>query len=56
MTELKPCPFCGNAEPYICHSGYDKYVLCPNCLNEMWNDFDLTDEQLIKSWNRRARE
>ena len=60
MEELKPCPFCGEAENidygtyYGTLKGFD-YVQCQNCGAEVreWHNNDKTIWAL-DVWNRRA--
>ena len=60
MTELKPCPFCGEKEDIdygICTGtlkGFD-YVQCRNCsaeINAIHKDGQYISA--IQAWNRRA--
>lgn len=60
MTELKPCPFCGEKEDIdygiftVTLKGFD-YVQCQNCSAEI--NAIYKDEQYIsaiEAWNRRA--
>ena len=61
MTELKPCPFCGAANPivnvYKARKGWEANVQCENCLVLMpsitYDDKDEAEEAAIKEWNRR---
>lgn len=54
MTELKPCPKCGFAEP-VAHNQYDEFneleyfVSCENC--GFINDFCDSPKQAIEEWN-----
>ena len=52
--ELKPCPFCGNQEPFLdCLTDEDEYfVRCPSC--EIQQIADHTRAHAIDEWNRRS--
>ncbi len=53
-TDLKPCPFCGNAEPILdCLTDDDEYfVHCPSCdIQQIANH---TRDDAISEWNRRV--
>lgn len=69
MTELKPCPFCGNAPELIkenggwtieCkHHGWPKGKLSPTAIAGdidlvSWGDTAKAKEKLIEAWNTRA--
>jgi Lar family restriction alleviation protein len=56
MANLKPCPFCGsnNVEYNREHISGEHRVECGNCNLAVLFDVDLTDEQAIAAWNRRA--
>lgn len=56
MTELKPCPFCGEEKPYLINGKTRMYVLCPNCMVSLYDDYSLTEQQMIAAWNRRVKE
>jgi|GEM_PF-6902822 len=48
MENPKPCPFCGGVDIEICVNS----VLCVECGGMIIND-DLTEEEVIESWNTR---
>ena len=58
MSELKPCPFCGNdesvmIEKYGTQAG-DRYrVICPECMANVDNGYAQNAKQAVKAWNRR---
>ena len=55
MTELKPCPVCGNALISITTKDYKYQVECPNCGHKtpvFWRDYD----KAIEAWNRKEKE
>lgn len=58
MSELKPCPFCGECAIHIdkAYSYYcDKVIYCENCdILFSLDDCKSTEEQLIEAWNRRV--
>lgn len=51
--ELKPCPFCGG-EAKVVDQFYvsARYVICEHC--GATSSWCLTNEQAVKSWNRRV--
>lgn len=62
MTELKPCPFCGNTEvrgTYLhvddrCNP-YGYAIFCDACdciLTNRWG----VDKEIVRLWNRRVEE
>lgn len=55
ISELKPCPFCGEkAELYkgVTKHGL-RYVFCPSCYATA-GDNNESDEQAVEAWNTRA--
>lgn len=61
MSELKPCPFCGEEAKlldktnYYETGGYTYYfVRCNNCGAE--NGWNMQLEKAIEAWNRRVEE
>jgi hypothetical protein len=53
MSELKPCPFCGNTEPLVMGASDGWYVVCDmpeTCCVKSGYD---TREEAIAAWNRR---
>lgn len=64
--ELKPCPFCGDAEPNVydaLHSDdkvYQYLVECATCSASVYGlpciSDSLAAESAVESWNRRAGE
>ncbi len=56
MSEMKPCPFCG--EKTIYHNipskgeNWKENINCPCCLAQML--IETESEELIKAWNTRA--
>lgn len=60
MTELKPCPFCGNnAKARVFTSGCLKkikvwYIECCVCRIRTSVEHDL--DRAIEAWNRRAKD
>lgn len=64
MTELKPCPFCGNCDAFLesfkVRKGYEAVVQCNGCLVHMGTITYDTEEEAIeavkKAWNRRTHE
>lgn len=58
MSELKPCPFCGNEKIYICTDDETEEffgVMCTVCGGSIYPDKE-TEEEAIEAWNRRANE
>jgi len=61
MSELKPCPFCGEM-PIINHISdslfdcgiFTYWVVCPRCGIRTQRNRDKTE--IIKAWNRRTNE
>ena len=58
MSELKPCPFCGE-QPFLGHeetglygSSILYYVICPSC--GIRTQKDRMVGIVIRAWNRRA--
>ena len=56
MTELKPCPFCGNSDPLLIENGH--WPIEIHCRN--WNCMamvvDEVKEDAIRHWNRRVED
>ena len=54
MTELKPCPFCGDKEIVVSPTGFHgAYIAyCIQCHSNT-GDYD-TKEEAIAAWNRRV--
>jgi Lar family restriction alleviation protein len=62
-TELLPCPFCGDDEPYISETddGLARWVCCPTCDTTgppiEWRFSGTKDEArkiVVDAWNKRA--
>ena len=56
MEELKPCPFCGDANAYIAEDEmYDDFyrVHCIGCGCQ--TDYFETESDAAKAWNRRVK-
>ena len=58
-VHLKPCPFCGSTDVKLVSSDDKSYVsvTCKDC--NVWVDHlfcDLSEEQMVALWNRRAKE
>jgi Lar family restriction alleviation protein len=49
MSELKPCPFCGNAELYMDSMG----TWSVNCKCSAVGPNEDTKERAVEAWNRR---
>lgn len=55
MTELKPCPFCGNNQAFIETEYYGLFVVkCGYC--HIRTAVEQVKEKAIEAWNRRADE
>lgn len=55
MTELKPCPVCGNPLISITTKDYKYQVECPNCglkTPVFWRDYD----KAVEAWNQQVEE
>lgn len=61
MSELKPCPFCGNKElirdTYYAYDGYqgetpEYRILCKKCMTVMKHEHK---DRLTLNWNRRVK-
>lgn len=59
LREVKPCPFCGEAEEiyfeeYL-HTGVGKRwrILCPNCMAGIDRGYDQNPGPLLDAWNKR---
>ena len=59
MSELKPCPFCGNEYPMITENSMGVQITCPVCQTKFRCDctagHDYSKAETIKRWNRRAQ-
>ena len=59
LSDIKPCPFCGEEARIIAHVYYDlpnEYgIRCKRCKAEI-HQFFLSEYDAIKAWNRRAGE
>ena len=56
MTDLKPCPFCGETATVRYNTVFDFVPWCknPDCiLNDLMLGYE-TEEKAIEAWNRRA--
>lgn len=52
MTELKPCPFCGEPEE---HESNCYILMIARVIEDYWKEIPLyTDEELEEAWNTRA--
>lgn len=51
--ELKNCPFCGG-EAKLSNVLGRAGVICKDCQAEMRGYLDMTEEEVIEAWNRRA--
>lgn len=56
MNELKPCPFCGSENVGISLWLGHCCVTCRGCLGGIAPAPDLTKEDAVAAWNRRADE
>lgn len=58
MSELKPCPFCGEEEierdTEMCYGGMHYGVFCSNCGAS--TDLYTSVERAEEAWNRRAED
>ena len=56
MTQLKPCPFCGN-KVYAELEQQTRWICCPNCEQGIEGDADcITANALVELWNSRPAE
>ena len=59
MTELKPCPFCGDTYIMTHHTKHCNYVIGCNTLSCvcLWTEGKLYSdkEKAIEAWNRRVK-
>ena len=55
MTELKPCPFCGNAPEMESEDGFS-FVRCydQHCKADARSGLWLSESEAIEAWNTRA--
>lgn len=58
MTNLKPCPFCGNDEPHLSTVGVYIQIKCWDCgiQTPQYHHGDIEEEQVIEDWNTRFQE
>lgn len=56
MNELKPCPFCGSENVGISLWLGHCCITCRDCLGGIAPAPDLTKEDAVAAWNRRADE
>jgi restriction alleviation protein, Lar family len=57
MTELKPCPFCGQSVrlDVVYNYFHDTVIYCDECdMVFTLDDCNATSEQIAEAWNRRA--
>lgn len=53
MSELKPCPFCGDLDPYVSGDDWNGwYVVCSGCGAD--GSTESTKAEAIDAWNTRA--
>lgn len=57
--EVKPCPFCGEAEEiyfeeYLHAAGKRWRILCPNCMAGIDRGYDQHPGLLLEAWNKRV--
>lgn len=52
MSKLKPCPFCGNRDPFTGSIGSYPVVECPQCHANQVTGASTTEEA-IANWNKR---
>lgn len=53
-TELLPCPFCGNTNPFLEGHPQARHVTCNNDLCQASIMPEATDAKAIAAWNRRV--
>jgi transcription elongation factor Elf1 len=60
MKDLRPCPFCGNQQEkefgveFEINEEGRGVIFCWNCPVVFENNGTMTDEDLIKAWNKRV--
>lgn len=61
VMEIKPCPFCGDDDIFICKKYDDNgiwhgwQIVCPNCDLVVYSQDHENKRELVKDWNRRAK-
>lgn len=56
MTELKPCPFCGETAKVLCIGKKYYFVTCVNIFCPSSTEGVSTKQEAIDQWNRRVKE
>lgn len=61
VMEIKPCPFCGDEDVFIAKRYIDGIwhgwqIVCPNCDLVVYSQDHENKRELVKDWNRRAKE
>ena len=51
MSEIKPCPFCGNSEDLVIRGRVLSYIYCWNCGAE--SGLADSKDEAIEAWNQR---
>ena len=54
MTDLKPCPFCGNSQPHVYSHGSAWCVQCTCIVKRCVQCYGKTKAKAIEEWNTRA--